>query len=127
MKYKLLPNSDRKKLEDNFMAAVRYKSLAGESHQADDVILINRNSAMNVDFLDGYSVTHPKVWFEYVTKDKSTDAAEKMVAQALSSVDAKQYKKTDSTDPDKSACPICKKMLVDVDGHIDRIHDEEEA
>lgn len=122
MKYKLLPNAIRKKLEGNFFAAIRYESLAGRSHLVDDVILVHRNTAMNVDFLDGYSVSHPRVWFEFVTKDKSKEEAERMAESAVSSIDAKQYK---DEDDGKSECPKCGKELKDVEGHIERVHEGE--
>lgn len=87
MQYESLSEELRIELESKKFAVIRWSSSVEEpGDKVDDAILLDIGSTIDVDRLNGYSVSRsPKTWFEFISAPYGDDVAkgEEIVRNAL--------------------------------------------
>lgn len=84
MKYEMLSEELRAKLEAGRFAAVRYSAAADmPADKVDDAVLFSVGSDVEIEKMDGYSKAPASVWFQFVTKDLSDEDSVRLAENAV--------------------------------------------
>ena len=87
MQYEKLPEELASKLEKTKVAAGRFSTLPSDNFWT-DILLLDKDTVVDFDQLHGYTVTHVKNWYEFVSRPygDNDEKCLQLVEEALKSV-----------------------------------------